>query len=446
MTSQDTIAAIATAPGQGGVGIVRISGPEAEQVLSRVFRPAKAAPLVSHMLTYGHVMDGGETVDECMAVLMRAPRSYTREDVAELQLHGGSYLCQRVLALCLQNGARLAEPGEFTRRAFLNGRLDLSQAEAVMGLISARGEQARRAALKQLEGGASSFIRQAAEELYDLQAGIAACIDFPEEISEEEAAGHLRPRMLALADTLDNACDERAARIVSGGLSVALCGRPNVGKSSLLNALLGEERAIVTSVPGTTRDMVTGDMTLCGSVIHLTDTAGQHDTDDPVERLGVERARRAAAQADVVLVVLDGSTAPTEDDLALLTRLKGLNVALVLNKADLPACLTPDEAAALLPGAKVLSLSARDPATLQPLRAYLADQAAVSDNLTLTQPRHLEAARRAASHLRQAAEADLLDFASIDLQSAQAALGEITGDQVEERLLDRIFSQFCVGK
>ena len=446
MTSQDTIAAIATAPGQGGVGIVRISGPEAEQVLSRVFRPAKAAPLVSHMLTYGHVMDGAEAVDECMAVLMRAPRSYTREDVAELQLHGGTYLCQRVLALCLQNGARLAEPGEFTRRAFLNGRIDLSQAEAVMGLISAQGEQARRAALRQLEGGASSFIRQAAEELYDLQAGIAACIDFPEEISEEEAAVNLRPRMLALADTLDNACDERAARIVSSGLNVALCGRPNVGKSSLLNALLGEERAIVTDVPGTTRDMVTGDMTLGGSVIHLTDTAGQHDTDDPVERLGVERARRAAAQADVVLAVLDGSTCPTEDDLALLAQLKGLNAALILNKADLPARLSPEEAAMLLPGAKVLSLSARDPATLQPLRTFLAEQAAVSDHMTLTQPRHLEAARRAALHLRQAAEADLLDLAAIDLQSAQAALGEITGDQVEERLLDRVFSQFCVGK
>ena len=446
MTSQDTIAAIATAPGQGGVGIVRISGAQAEQVLMQVFRPGKAAPLTSHMLTYGHVMDGGERVDECMAVLMRAPRSYTREDVAELQLHGGTYLCQRVLALCLQNGARLAEPGEFTRRAFLNGRIDLSQAEAVMGLISAQGEQARRAALRQLEGGASSFIRQAAEELYDLQAGIAACIDFPEEISEEEAAVNLRPRMLALADTLDNACDERAARIVSSGLNVALCGRPNVGKSSLLNALLGEERAIVTDVPGTTRDMVTGDMTLGGSVIHLTDTAGQHDTDDPVERLGVERARRAAAQADVVLAVLDGSTSPTEDDLALLAQLKGMNAALILNKADLPSRFSPEDAAALLPGAKVLSLSARDPATLQPLRTFLAEQAAVSDHMTLTQPRHLEAARRAALHLRQAAEADLLDLAAIDLQSAQAALGEITGDQVEERLLDRVFSQFCVGK
>ena len=446
MTSQDTIAAIATAPGQGGVGIVRISGAQAEQVLMQVFRPGKAAPLTSHMLTYGHVMDGAEAVDECMAVLMRAPRSYTREDVAELQLHGGTYLCQRVLALCLQNGARLAAPGEFTRRAFLNGRIDLSQAEAVMGLISAQGEQARRAALRQLEGGASSFIRQAAEELYDLQAGIAACIDFPEEISEEEAAVNLRPRMLALADTLDNACDERAARIVSSGLNVALCGRPNVGKSSLLNALLGEERAIVTDVPGTTRDMVTGDMTLGGSVIHLTDTAGQHDTSDPVERLGVERARRAAAQADVVLAVLDGSAAPTEDDLALLAQLKGMNAALILNKADLPVRLSPEEAAALLPGTKVLSLSARDPATLQPLRTFLAEQAAVSDHMTLTQPRHLEAARRAASHLRQAAEADLLDLAAIDLQSAQAALGEITGDQVEERLLDRVFNQFCVGK
>ena len=446
MTSQDTIAAIATAPGQGGVGIVRISGAQAEQVLMQVFRPGKAAPLTSHMLTYGYVMDGGERVDECMAVLMRAPRSYTREDVAELQLHGGAYLCQRVLALCLRCGARLAAPGEFTRRAFLNGRIDLSQAEAVMGLISAQGEQARRAALRQLEGGASSFIRQAAEELYDLQAGIAACIDFPEEISEEEAASGLRPRMLALAGTLERACDERAARIVSSGLNVALCGRPNVGKSSLLNALLGEERAIVTDVPGTTRDMVTGDITLGGSVIHLTDTAGQHDTEDPVERLGVERARRAAAASDVVLAVLDASVPPAADDLALLGQLRGDNTALLLNKADLPARLTPEDAAALLPGATVLSLSAHDPATLQPLRAYLAAQAAVSDALTLTQPRHLEAARRAASHLRQAAEADLMDMAAIDLLSAQSALGEITGDQVEERLLDRVFSQFCVGK
>ncbi len=201
----ETIAAIATAPGVGGVSIVRLSGDEAERVLMEVFQPARQGltALTSHMLTYGHVMDGDTVLDECMAVLMRAPRSYTREDVAELHLHGGGYIAQTVLALCLRHGARLAEAGEFTRRAFLNGRIDLSQAEAVMSLIAARGEQARQAALRQLSGGASTFIREAADELYALQAGAAACIDYPEEISEEEAAADLAPKMLALAKKLE---------------------------------------------------------------------------------------------------------------------------------------------------------------------------------------------------------------------------------------------------
>lgn len=446
--TNDTIAAIATAPGQGGVSIVRISGSEAEQVLLRVFRPAKAAPLTSHMLTYGHVMDGDERIDECMAVIMRAPRSYTREDVAELQLHGGGYTCQRVLELCLQSGARLADPGEFTRRAFLNGRIDLSQAEAVMSLIAAQGDRAHQAAMHQLQGGASSFIREAADELYAIQAGAAACIDYPEEISDEEAASDLEPRILRLADTLDRACNEKAARIVTSGLTVALCGRPNVGKSSLLNALLGEDRAIVTAIPGTTRDMVTGDMLLGGSVIHLIDTAGLHATDDPVEQLGVARAEAAIRQADVVLLVLDAGMPLTDEDRSLLEKLHGLNTAIVLNKADLPAVLTEQDAVSLLPGATLISVSAHEPATLARLKDYLQQQAAVSDSLTLTQPRHLEAARRAAAHLRQAAQSFALaiDFAAVDLQAAQLALAEITGDQVEEKLLDKVFSQFCVGK
>ncbi|MBP3636369.1 MAG: tRNA uridine-5-carboxymethylaminomethyl(34) synthesis GTPase MnmE [Clostridia bacterium] len=446
--TNDTIAAIATAPGQGGVSIVRISGNAAEQVLLQVFRPAKAAPLTSHMLTYGHVIDGNERIDECMAVIMRAPRSYTREDVAELQLHGGGYTCQRVLELCLQHGARLAEPGEFTRRAFLNGRIDLSQAEAVMSLIAAQGDRAHQAAMNQLQGGASSFIRQAADELYAIQAGAAACIDYPEEISDEEAVSDLEPRILHLADTIDQACNEKAARIVTSGLTVALCGRPNVGKSSLLNALLGEYRAIVTAIPGTTRDMITGDMLLGGSVIHLVDTAGLHATDDPVEQLGVARAEAAIRQADVVLLVLDAGMPLTDEDHALLEKLRGLNTAIVLNKADLPAVLTEQEASALLPGAKVISVSAHELATLAALKAYLQQEAAVTDSLTLTQPRHLEAARRAAAHLRQAAQSFALaiDFAAVDLQAAQLALAEITGDQVEEKLLDKVFSQFCVGK
>ena len=451
LMTTDTIAAIATAPGEGGVAIVRLSGPEAEAILLRIFRPAgkNALPLASHLLTYGHAIDGAEAIDECMAVLMRAPRSYTREDVAEIHLHGGAYLSQRVLALCLEKGARLAEPGEFTRRAFLNGRIDLSQAEAVMSLIAARGEQSRRAALRQLQGGASAFIRQAADELYALQAGVAACIDYPEEIDEEEAAADLIPRALHLADSLDAACDERAGRILQSGLQVALCGQPNVGKSSLLNALLGEERAIVTPIPGTTRDMVTGDVTLGGSVIHLTDTAGLHHTDDPVEQIGVARARKAIEAADLVLAVLDASHPLEAEDRALLTSLQGRPCAIILGKADLPAVVSPADVQPLLPDVPILTLSSNDPVTLAPLKAFLADQAAVSDRMALTQPRHMEAARRAAAHLRQAAATArtlTVDMASLDLQAAQLALAEITGDEVEERLLDRVFGMFCVGK
>ncbi len=449
-----TIAAIATAPGQGGVAIVRLSGPEAERILLEVFRPAKKAELVSHMLTYGHVFDQDKVIDECMAVLMRAPRSYTREDVAEIQLHGGGYIAQRVLELCLARGAELASPGEFTRRAFLGGRIDLSQAEAVMSLIAAQGEQSHRAAMRQLQGGASSFIRKAADELYEIQAGVAACIDYPEEIDEAEAAADMLPRTEALANRIDAACDERAARILQSGLRVALCGQPNVGKSSLLNALLGEERAIVTPIPGTTRDMVMGDLLLGGSVIHLTDTAGLHHTDDPVEQLGVARARRAMDEADLVLALFDQSRPLDDDDRALLRELQGRNVLIVLNKADLSPVLTAADVTALLPAglpmdAPVCTVSAADETTLAPLKSYLAEQAAVSDKLALTQPRHVEAARRAARHLRQAAETARtlsVDMASIDLQAAQLALAEITGDEVEERLLDRVFGMFCVGK
>ncbi len=443
-----TICAIATAPGQGGVAIVRLSGPEAEGILLRVFRPAKKGPLTSHMLTYGHVFDDSADVDECMAVIMRAPRSYTREDVAEIQLHGGSFIAQKVVSLCLRKGAVLAEPGEFTRRAFLNGRIDLSQAEAVMNLIAAQGEQAHRAAMRQLAGGASGFIRKAADALYEIQAGVAACIDYPEEIGEDEAAADMIPRTLALAEQIESACDERAARILQSGLRVALCGQPNVGKSSLLNALLGEERAIVTPIPGTTRDMVQGDVVLGGSVIHLTDTAGLHDTDDPVERLGVERARKAMLEADLVLAVLDQSRPLDGDDRALLAALQGKNVLIVLNKGDLAPVLSAGDVTPLL-DAPVITVSAAEEASLAPLKAYLAEQAAVADNLALTQPRHVEAARRAARHLRQAADtarALSVDMASIDLQSAQMALSEITGDEVEERLLDRVFGMFCVGK
>ena len=445
---KDTIAAQATAPGEGGVAIVRVSGEMCEAILSRVFVPKNQRPLENRRLTFGYVVDGEEIGDEAMAVLMRAPLSYTREDVAEIQCHGSDALVRKILYLLIRAGARMARPGEFTCRAFLNGRIDLAQAEAVMRMIRAGSERAMRSAIRQMEGGVSAFVRHARGEITDLMAEIAAAIDFPDEVEETTAAQEVHRRCGEIVRRLRASCNTRAGRIEDEGLRVVLCGRPNAGKSSLMNALLEEERAIVTPIPGTTRDMVQGDLILGGSVIHLTDTAGLHATDDPVEQLGVARARRAMEDADLVLAVFDMSRSLDEDDRTLLAELQGRNVLLVLNKADLSPVLTAAEVTALL-DAPVLTVSAADEASLAPLKARLAEQAAVSDNLALTQPRHVEAARRAARHLRQAAEtarALSVDMASIDLQAAQLTLAEITGDEVEERLLDRVFGMFCVGK
>ena len=448
--STETIAAIATAPGTGGIGIVRISGPEAEKILCRVFQPLKGngeAP-ESHRLVLGTLHDGEREIDRCMAVLMRAPRSYTREDVAELQVHGGGYVTREALEVCLKQGARLAEPGEFTRRAFLNGRIDLSQAEAVMRLISARGEQQHRAAVRQMEGGASRFVREAADRLYALQAGLAACIDYPEEITEEEGTEQLAEGLEALIRMLREALNERGARMIENGLKVVLTGRPNVGKSSLLNALIGEERAIVTNVPGTTRDTIREEIILDGMPVVLTDTAGIRETDDPIEKMGVDRSRKAAREAEMALLVLDASEPMTAEDRDLLMELPE-DGAVVLNKTDLQQQLRVEDIADIRPGIRCVVCSAREPETLGAVKDLIRKQTEVSDRMALTQPRHQEIIRRAIRHLEDAqrtAETNALDLAATDLQAAQAALGEITGDQVDERLLDSVFEQFCVGK
>ncbi len=447
----DTIAAIATAPGLGGIGIIRISGPDAEPILRKIFRPTGGVcpdRVESHRLMYGTVRDGEKILDECMAVLMRAPRSYTREDVAELQLHGGGYVLSRAMELCLQCGARLAEPGEFTRRAFLNGRIDLSRAEAVMQMISARGEQEHLAAVRQLEGGAAAFVRKAADDLYQLQAGLAACIDYPEEVSDEEGTQALRPGIEELIRTLQGAVDERTSRLLQDGLQVALIGQPNVGKSSLLNALLGEEKAIVTHIPGTTRDLVQGEMILNGVRVVLTDTAGLRETEDPVERIGVQRSEKAYENADLAILILDGSEPLRREDETLLRQLRP-NSLVAVNKSDLPLQISADTIRGIRPDLSCLVVSARDEKTLQPLKDRIRAQAEISDRVAVTQPRHADAIRRAVAHLRDALRTlDVLtpDMAAVDLQAAQRALGEITGDQVDEKLLDAVFSRFCVGK
>lgn len=450
MYRQDTIAAIATAPGNGGIGIIRMSGPDAEKILLRIFKPSgiRNAPPESHRMMYGKLKDGDDTVDECMAVLMRAPKSYTREDVAEIQLHGGTYVVNKVLELCMREGARLAEAGEFTRRAFLNGRVDLSRAEAVMELITARGAQAHKAAVRQLNGGASAFIRGFSEELADLQAGLAACIDYPEEISDEEGAGSLKIGLEKLIGRLETAMDEHASRLIYQGLQIALIGRPNVGKSSLLNALLGEDRAIVTDIPGTTRDTVNGEISINGFRVMLTDTAGIRETNDPVEMIGVERSERARRIADASILILDGSEPLTETDTELLRESVGPG-AVVINKTDLPQAISEQDIQRIRPDALCITVCAKKPETLRPLMAYLEQFTEVSDQTALTQPRHLDAARRAIAHMQdalQTLDSFTPDVAATDLQAAQAALCEITGDSADEKLLDRVFSRFCVGK
>ena len=438
----DTIAALATPPGQGGIAIVRVSGPAARTCFDALFRPAGRQTVESHRLLYGHLVNGqGEIIDQCMAVLMLSPRSYTREDVAEFHVHGGQQVADQALSALYALGVRPAEPGEFTRRAFLNGRIDLSQAEAVMRLISAQGEAASRAALRQLKGGASAFIQEAQSQVVEIAAGVAAALDYPEEIDEAEAAGDTARRCREAAGSLLAACDDRAARLLDTGFAVALCGRPNVGKSALLNALLGEERAIVTDIPGTTRDVVRGEITLSGVRVHLSDTAGIRDQADTVEAIGIERARQAMRGADLVLLVLDGSAPLTEEDQALLRDTEGLPRAVILNKCDLSPAFE-------WPGA--LRLSARTGEGVAALRNLIAERAQVRGDLPLTSARHISLARQAAEHLLAAAgaleEGGPLDLAAIDLSAALDALGAVTGERVDERLLDSVFSQFCVGK
>lgn len=450
LISRDTIAAQATASGEGGIAIVRLSGAHCEEILLCVFRPKAARPLTPRMLTFGHVMDGETVVDEAMAVLFRAPHSYTREDVAEIHCHGSDALVRRILLLLLRSGARMARPGEFTCRAFLNGRIDLTQAEAVMRMIRAGSDRAMTSAIRQMEGGVSAFVRTARQEIIALLSEIAAAVDFPDEIEEGETAQQVHARCGAIRARLLAACDVRAGRIEDEGLRVVLCGRPNAGKSSLLNALLGGERAIVTDIPGTTRDTLTESLQIDGLKICLTDTAGLRETGDAVERIGVARARKALDEADVRVLVLDGSCAIGEEDRAALCGLSPHIV--VLSKGDLPPRLAPEDAEDEFPGAKVVSVCAPRGEGLDALRTLLVSFAPMdgAESSMLSQARHVQAALHACDALleaRRAIETEMpLDVCAVDLSDALDALGEITGETMNEQVIDEVFSRFCVGK
>jgi len=438
----DTIAALATPPGRGGIAIVRVSGEHARTCFDKLFIPAGNQTVESHRMLYGKAVDEhGDLIDECMGVVFFAPRTYTREDVAEFQIHGGDETARRVLKALMEIGCREAEPGEFTKRAFMNGRIDLSQAEAVMKVISAESEQAAKAAERQLAGGVSSFVRELENEVTEILAGIAAALDYPEEISEEEAAGETLKKAERIADKLVNACNERKARYLESGFDVVLCGRPNVGKSSILNALLCEERAIVTDIPGTTRDIVRGSIILNGIRINLADTAGIRDQTDAVEAIGVQRAKESIKNADLVLLVLDASQMMTQEDKRLIIETNGTDRCIVCNKTDLGIVLSIEDA---------IYVSAQNGDSLVKLKEIIVEKAGQPGEMPLTSARHMRLALEAATELRKAADqlsnGEPIDLASIDIQQALEKLGEITGDRVDEKLLDSVFSNFCVGK
>jgi len=448
--NQDTIAAQATASGEGGIAIVRISGSESENILSKVFKAKNGGMLANRVLTFGYVVDGDDVVDEAMAVLFRAPYSYTREDVAEIHCHGSDVLVRKILLLLLSAGARMAEPGEFTCRAFLNGRVDLTQAEAVMRMIRAGSERAMTSAIRQMEGGVSAFVRNAREEIIALMAEIAAAIDFPDEIEESETAQQIHVRCKEIKERLTASCDPRAGRIEDEGLRVVLCGRPNAGKSSLLNALIGGERAIVTDIPGTTRDTLTESIQIQGLRICLTDTAGLRETGDAVERIGVERARKALDEADVRVLVLDGSSAIENEDRAALCGLAPHVV--VLSKGDLPAAVNADEAACEFAEAQIVSVCAPRGEGLEELKKLLVSFAPIdgAESSMLSQARHVQAAGnacRALDDAMRAIEDEMpLDVCAVDLSAALDALGEITGETMNEQVISEVFARFCVGK
>ena len=439
----DTICAIATASGDGGIAIVRASGEGARRVFEACFHPARAKEISSHRMMYGHAVDAqGDALDEVMAVFMKGPSTYTREDMFEIQCHGGGICARRVLNRLIELGARIAAPGEFTRRAFMNGRIDLSRAEAVMRLIGANSEAAARSSLRQLQGGVSGFVRMAAEQLKENMALIEACTDFPDEVEEEDAAAKVREGIKGIISEIEKRCDDRGAKLIREGASIVLAGRPNVGKSSLMNALLNQERAIVTSIPGTTRDVLTERIRLGGITAELSDTAGQRQTDDPVEKIGVDRAAQAMETADIVLIVLDSSQPLTAEDEALLKQADERYIV-CLNKTDLPAQIS-------WPGA--MEISAADGSGIEALISEMERRVSVSGGMEerMTEERHLHLAKRAMEALRHAVDSiDAgfeLDLVEIDLKEALEALSEITGEDASEEVIDRVFKNFCVGK
>jgi tRNA modification GTPase len=455
----DTIAAISTPLGMGGIGIVRISGPQAQAIAGQVFRRREGrGPLLSHRFYLGEIIRPGHRtgLDEVLLVFMRQPKTYTREDVVEIQCHSGALVLQEILETVLESGARLADPGEFTKRAFLNGRIDLTQAEAVIDLIQSKTRRSLELANRQRSGRLAAEVGRMKERLLSLLASLEASIDFPEEEVPEsprqEVAGQLqdaRDNLVALLRTYEE------GRVYREGIAAVIVGRPNVGKSSLLNSLLREDRAIVTAIPGTTRDVIEEMVNIEGIPLRIMDTAGLRPAQDAIEEEGVRRTRERLAQADLSIWVVDGSEPLTSEDLEILMQVREKKTVIAINKNDLPQLFSPEDLQGKIPEASLISISALYGSGIESLKkaictVVLNGRLESSSELILSNLRHkraIEAAQEALSQALASVEANLSwEFITLDLQRALEALGEIVGETTSEEILDRIFSQFCIGK
>ncbi|CDA90081.1 tRNA modification GTPase MnmE [Firmicutes bacterium CAG:238] len=456
---EDTIAAIATAPGEGGIGVVRISGEKSKEILEKIFlKKNSEKDLVPRMMHYGFVRNNfsGELIDEVMAVYFKAPYSYTAEDVVEIQCHGSMVSLRKILSLVLKNGARIAESGEFTKRAFLNGRLDLSQAEAVIDLIRAKSDKSFDVALNQLEGNFSKEIRKIRAELMNSLVNITVNIDYPDEDIEQLTFENLVSDLTSVRVKVEKMLQtSNTGRIMSEGLKISIIGKPNVGKSSLMNALLKETRAIVTSVPGTTRDTIEEMLTIRGIPVKLTDTAGIRHTEDIIEKIGIEKSKEAFNNADLIIFMADRSRVLDEEDFSILSHIGEKKAIVILNKTDLPKAFDETEIEKLLPKAYIIEASVANGEGIEELENVVENlvyggKVKQSDSMMVTNVRHKNLLEEADSSLADAIEmakaCQPLELLEIDASRAYECLGAIIGEAVEEDIINEVFARFCLGK
>lgn len=457
---QDTIAAISTAVSESGIAIIRVSGEEAFSVVDRIYRSPngvkRLSEVPSHTVHYGFIMDGAETVDEVLVTVLRAPRSFTAEDTVEVNCHGGVYAAKRVLETVLKNGARLAEPGEFTKRAFLNGRIDLSQAEAVIDVIQAKNEYALKSSVSQLKGSVQEAVVSLRKEILYQIAYIESALDDPEHISLDGYPSQLEQKNTTWMERLQKLVDSAEnGRLIKEGIKTVIVGKPNAGKSSLLNLLVGEERAIVTDIAGTTRDILTETIQLNGITLNLADTAGIRQTEDLVEKIGVAKAEETVQDADLIIYVVDSSTPLDENDDKIISMLEGKKAIVLQNKTDLRMVTTEEMLRKKIIGHPVIAVSAREKTGLEQLEAcikhmFYQGEITFNDQVYITNIRQKNLLESALESLKQVKNSIHLqmpeDFFSIDLMSAYESLGEITGETIGEDLVNEIFSKFCMGK